>query len=59
MVEQVREMFPQLATQIIIHDLQDTRSVQATIENILDGRALVTEQLSFFDDYCQYFICLM
>lgn len=31
-------MFPQTPTNVILEDLRETRSAQATIENILDGR---------------------
>lgn len=38
MTEQVREMFPQMPTNVIVQDLLSTGSAQATIENILEGR---------------------
>lgn len=38
MLEQVREMFPQMATEIIMMDLRQSGSAQSTIENILEGR---------------------
>uniref|UniRef100_A0A8R1DI91 Uncharacterized protein n=1 Tax=Caenorhabditis japonica TaxID=281687 RepID=A0A8R1DI91_CAEJA len=38
MVEQVREMFPQMAIDVILADLRLSGSAQSTIENILEGR---------------------
>uniref|UniRef100_A0A1I7U6G4 RING-type domain-containing protein n=1 Tax=Caenorhabditis tropicalis TaxID=1561998 RepID=A0A1I7U6G4_9PELO len=38
MVEQVREMFPQMTTEAIMGDLRQSGSAQSTIENILEGR---------------------
>ncbi|VDM14589.1 unnamed protein product [Wuchereria bancrofti] len=38
LAEQVREMFPQLEVASVLEDLRESGSVQATVENILDGR---------------------
>lgn len=38
MLEQVREMFPQMSIEAIMVDLRQSGSAQATIENILEGR---------------------
>lgn len=38
MLEQVREMFPQMSVDVIMADLRQSASAQATIENILEGR---------------------
>nr|P90859.2 RecName: Full=E3 ubiquitin-protein ligase hrd-like protein 1 [Caenorhabditis elegans] len=38
MLEQVREMFPQMSVDIIMTDLRQSGSAQSTIENILEGR---------------------
>ncbi|CAI2314659.1 unnamed protein product [Caenorhabditis sp. 36 PRJEB53466] len=38
MLEQVREMFPQMSTDTILADLRQSGSAQSTIENILEGR---------------------
>ncbi|VIO95443.1 CUE domain containing protein [Brugia malayi] len=38
LAEQVREMFPHLEVASVLEDLRESGSVQATVENILDGR---------------------
>lgn len=38
MLEQVREMFPQMSTDTVLADLRQSGTAQATIENILEGR---------------------
>ncbi|CAI5439255.1 unnamed protein product [Caenorhabditis angaria] len=38
MLEQVREMFPQMSADTILQDLRGSGSAQSTIENILEGR---------------------
>ncbi|VDM98105.1 unnamed protein product [Thelazia callipaeda] len=38
LAEQISEMFPQLEMEAIMGDLQASGSLQATVENILDGR---------------------
>lgn len=38
MAEQVHEMFPQVELSLIWNDLRVSGSVQATIDNILEGR---------------------
>ncbi|CAH0551458.1 unnamed protein product [Brassicogethes aeneus] len=38
MARQVQTLFPHLTTSIIIDDLRVTRSVELTVENVLDGR---------------------
>lgn len=41
MVRQVQEWFPHLPAPVITEDLRQTRSVELTMENILDGRVSV------------------
>jgi len=36
--EQINDMFPQLTREMIALDLQDSLSMEATIDNIIDGR---------------------
>ena len=38
---QVREVFPHMPTSVIKEDLRLTRSVEMTIENIIEGRLAV------------------
>ncbi|KAF1768818.1 hypothetical protein GCK72_000631 [Caenorhabditis remanei] len=45
MLEQVREMFPQMSTEAILTDLRQTGMTQTTIENILEGRIGVNPSL--------------
>lgn len=37
---QVQQLFPHMPTSTVIEDLRVTRSVELTIENILDGRLI-------------------
>ena len=37
---QVQQLFPHLALATVIEDLRSTRSVELTIENVLDGRVV-------------------
>ncbi|XP_034043198.1 E3 ubiquitin-protein ligase AMFR-like [Thalassophryne amazonica] len=41
MAHQIQEMFPQVPTYMVIQDLQLTRSVEVTTDNILEGRIQV------------------
>lgn len=38
---QIQEMFPQVPSYLVIQDLQLTRSVEVTTDNILEGRIQV------------------
>ncbi|KAM9351965.1 E3 ubiquitin-protein ligase AMFR [Symphorus nematophorus] len=42
MAQQVQEMFPQVPLQLILQDLEITRSVEVTTDNILEGRIQTT-----------------
>lgn len=37
----MREVFPDMPMSIILEDLRSTRSVELTIENIVDGRVTI------------------
>lgn len=39
-MSQVQQLFPHLALATVIEDLRVTRSVELTIENVLDGRVV-------------------
>lgn len=41
MARQVQQLFPHIPLSIVIEDLRSSRSVELTIENILDGRVVV------------------
>lgn len=47
---QVQEMFPQVPSYLVMQDLQLTRSVEITTDNILEGRIQVPfpAQVRFF-----------
>nr|4G3O_A Chain A, E3 ubiquitin-protein ligase AMFR [Homo sapiens] len=38
MAHQIQEMFPQVPYHLVLQDLQLTRSVEITTDNILEGR---------------------
>lgn len=46
---QIQEMFPQVPLYVVIQDLQLTRSVEVTTDNILEGRI----QVPFPTQVCQ------
>lgn len=50
----MREVFPDMPMSIILEDLRATRSVELTIENIVDGRVIVPPVSYSTDDefYC-------
>lgn len=50
MARQVQLMFPRYPLSTIIADLQLSRSMEVTIDNILEGRLLVPNQRFDFDD---------
>ncbi|KAG8437666.1 hypothetical protein GDO86_008394 [Hymenochirus boettgeri] len=50
MARQVLDMFPQVPYQLILQDLQLTRSVEITTDNILEGRIQVTFPVQRQDD---------
>lgn len=37
-VNQIQEMFPQMGRDVILTDLRDTHAMEATIDNIIEGR---------------------
>ncbi|XP_033897243.2 E3 ubiquitin-protein ligase AMFR-like isoform X2 [Acipenser ruthenus] len=45
MAHQIQEMFPQIPYHLVLQDLQLTRSVEITTDNILEGRIQPSEQL--------------
>lgn len=50
MARQVQQMFPHYPVSVLTEDLHTTRSVELTIENILDGRLVLPPQLIILDD---------
>uniref|UniRef100_A0A8D9BV65 E3 ubiquitin-protein ligase AMFR n=1 Tax=Cacopsylla melanoneura TaxID=428564 RepID=A0A8D9BV65_9HEMI len=50
MARQVQQMFPHFPVSVITEDLHTTRSIELTIENILDGRLVLPPQLVIIDD---------
>lgn len=50
MARQVQQMFPRYPLSSIISDLQLSRSIDITIDNILEGRLLPPNRLEFEDD---------
>lgn len=50
MVRQVREVFPDMPQSLILEDLKVTRSVELTIDNIVDGRVVVPAVFSSTND---------
>jgi hypothetical protein len=46
----VREVFPDMPMSIILEDLRATRSVELTIENIVDGRVIIPPGFSSIDN---------
>lgn len=50
MARQVREVFPDMPMSIILEDLRATRSVELTIENIVDGRVTVPPGFASIDN---------
>lgn len=50
MARQVQQMFPHYPTSIIIADLQLSRSMEITIDNILEGRLQIPARFQNFDD---------
>lgn len=50
MARQVQQMFPRYPLSTIISDLQMSRSMEITIDNILEGRLLVPGGRFEFDD---------
>lgn len=37
---QVQQLFPQVSIQVILEDLRVTRSIELTVENVLEGRLI-------------------
>lgn len=64
---QIQEMFPQVPLYLVMQDLQLTRSVEVTTDNILEGRIQVpfptqvcqsrTLYTSEFGVYVYFFLC--
>lgn len=50
MARQVQQMFPTYPISVIIADLQVSRSMEVTIDNILEGRVQVPAAFQFDDD---------
>lgn len=50
MARQVQQMFPHYPTSIIIADLQLSRSMEITIDNILEGRLQIPARFQNFND---------
>lgn len=50
MARQVQQMFPRYPLSSIISDLQLSRSIDITIDNILEGRLLPPNRIEFEDD---------
>ncbi|XP_037047451.1 E3 ubiquitin-protein ligase AMFR-like isoform X2 [Bradysia coprophila] len=50
MARQVQQMFPHYPTTIIIADLQLSRSMEVTIDNILEGRLQIPARFQNFND---------
>ncbi|KAL1463271.1 hypothetical protein WDU94_015038 [Cyamophila willieti] len=50
MARQVQQMFPHFPVSVITEDLHTTRSIELTIENILDGTLVLPPQLVIIDD---------
>lgn len=50
MARQVQEMFPYMPLSLIIADLQTSHSIEATIDNILEGRLQVTNHYQEADN---------
>lgn len=47
----MREVFPDMPMSIILEDLRATRSVELTIENIVDGRVTVPPVSNSNDEF--------
>lgn len=50
MARQVQQMFPRYPLSTIIADLQLSRSMEVTIDNILEGRLLIPGRFDFDED---------
>lgn len=50
MARQVQQMFPTYPISVLIADLQVSRSMEVTIDNILEGRLQIPATFSFDDD---------
>ncbi|XP_055631600.1 E3 ubiquitin-protein ligase AMFR-like [Toxorhynchites rutilus septentrionalis] len=50
MARHVQEMFPRFPLPTLIADLQNSRSIEVTIDNILEGRLQVPARFQEFDD---------
>lgn len=54
MARQVQQMFPRYPISTIIADLQLSRSMEITIDNILEGRLQVPARFQGFDDEAEF-----
>lgn len=50
MARQVQEMFPRIPMQLILNDLQQSHSIESTIDNILENRLTVPTTAQFQND---------